>query len=646
MVTGISMRLRTFRDVSIKHKLTLIIMLTSSVALLLAGAAFGTYELIMFRRAMTSHLLTLAEIIGANSTAALAFNDQSAARETLTALSAEPHIVSTTIYARDGRAFAKYFRADMSQDLSPPTPQKDGYHFGQDHLVLFRRIMLDGEQVGTVYIQSDLQELRARLQLYVGIVVAVMLASSCVAFVLSSKLQGVISQPIMHLAQTARVVSVEKNYAVRAVKQSQDELGLLIDGFNDMLHQIQERDAALQQAHDELEKRVRERTQELQQEVAERQRAEEALRESEMRFRSVAQSANDAIIAADSSGNIVFWNKGAQAIFGYAEAEVLEKPLTLLMPPRYRDTHRRGLERMRTTGEAHIIGQTVALQGLRKDGSEFPFELSLATWQTEEGTFYSGILRDITERKRAEDEIRTLNTELEQRVVERTAQLTAANQELEAFSYSVSHDLRAPLRSIDGFSRILLKSYLDKLDTPGQDYLQRVRAASQRMGQLIDDLLELSRVTRVELRREAVDLSALARAIAAELQQTQPGRQVTFVIAEGLVARGDVRLLRGVLENLLNNAWKFTGKLTHAEITFGSTQQDGRPVYCVHDNGAGFDMAYADKLFGAFQRLHPASEFEGTGIGLATVQRIIHRHGGRVWAEGAVGQGARFYFTL
>jgi light-regulated signal transduction histidine kinase (bacteriophytochrome) len=166
------------------------------------------------------------------------------------------------------------------------------------------------------------------------------------------------------------------------------------------------------------------------------------------------------------------------------------------------------------------------------------------------------------------------------------------------------------------------------------------------MGQLIDDLLNLSRVTHVELHREAVDLSALGRTIAAELQQTQPGRQVTFVIAEGLVAQGDARLLRVVLENLLNNAWKFTGKLTHAKITFGSTPQDGRPVYCVRDNGAGFDMAYADKLFGAFQRLHATSEFEGTGISLATVQRIIHRHGGRVWAESAVGQGATFSFTL
>jgi PAS domain S-box-containing protein len=377
-----------------------------------------------------------------------------------------------------------------------------------------------------------------------------------------------------------------------------------------------------------------------------RQRAEEALRESELRFRSVAQSAHDAIIAADSRGNIIFWNQGAQAIFGYAEADVLGKPLTLLMPPRYRDAHQRELERLQTTGESHRLGQPMALQGLRQDGSEFAVELSLATWQTEEGTFYSGILRDITERKWAEDEIRRLNVALEQRVVERTVQLEAANQELEAFSYSVSHDLRAPLRSIDGFSRFLLTHCLDKLDAREQDYLQRIRAASQRMGQLIDDLLHLARLTRIDICRQAVDLSKLARIIAAELRQTQPQRHVECVIADGLVVDGDGRLLRVMLENLLGNAWKFTAKLPQAKVEVGSTQHDGKTVYFVRDNGAGFDMAYADKLFAPFQRLHTPDEFEGSGIGLATVQRIVHRHGGRIWTEGAVDQGATFYFTL
>jgi signal transduction histidine kinase len=250
--------------------------------------------------------------------------------------------------------------------------------------------------------------------------------------------------------------------------------------------------------------------------------------------------------------------------------------------------------------------------------------------------------RIIEEQRQAEEQIRKLNTELENRAVE----LEAINNELEAFSYSVSHDLRAPLRSIDGFSNALQEDYADVLDERGKGYLQRVCTSTRRMAQLIDDLLGLSRVTRSEMRRETVDLSTLVHTIAADLQQTEPNRSVEWDITDGLTAKGDARLLQIALENLLGNAWKFTGKKEQARITFGATQDSERTVYFIRDNGAGFDSAYADMLFGAFQRLHSASEFPGTGIGLATVQRIVRRHGGQIWAESAVDQGATFYFTL
>ena len=245
------------------------------------------------------------------------------------------------------------------------------------------------------------------------------------------------------------------------------------------------------------------------------------------------------------------------------------------------------------------------------------------------------IVKDITERKQLEEDLKRKTVELE-----------ALNKELESFSYSVSHDLRAPLRSIDGFSQALLEDYAEILNTQGKDYLQRVRTATQRMAEIIDALLELSRVIRSKIRFEQVDLSQMAQKIARELQERQPERQVNFVITPGLIANGDARLLKLVLENLLGNAWKFTGKQPHAKIEFGFMGSTGESVYFVRDNGAGFDKAYADKLFSAFRRLHSADEFSGIGIGLATVKRIIHRHGGRVWAEGEVGKGATFYFTL
>jgi PAS domain S-box-containing protein len=257
------------------------------------------------------------------------------------------------------------------------------------------------------------------------------------------------------------------------------------------------------------------------------------------------------------------------------------------------------------------------------------------------------IIVNALERKQAEESIRKFNEELEQRVIQRTQQLEAANQELEAFAYSVSHDLRAPLRAIDGFSLALIEDYSSQLDEGAISYLDRVRAASQRMGQLIDDLLKLSRVTRSEMVHHTVNLSALVDEIADELQGTEPMRNVTFHIQPGVTARGDQQLLRVMLTNLLNNAWKFTSKKEQSVIEFGRLDDNPDvPIYFVRDNGVGFNMDYADKLFGTFQRLHSTHEFEGTGIGLATVKRIVLRHGGRIWAEGDVNHGATFYFTL
>ncbi len=306
---------------------------------------------------------------------------------------------------------------------------------------------------------------------------------------------------------------------------------------------------------------------------------------------------------------------------------------------------------MRGTGQAVILlmlpmvarDQVLGLVELWTEEKDYtPDEIRLAhnlatqaAIAIENARLYEQAQQELVERRRVEDTLR-----------ERTLQLEAINKELEAFSYSVSHDLRAPLRTIDGFSQILLEDYAGKLDAEGRDSLCRVRAASQRMEQLIQDLLTLSRITRCDIHRRTVDMTALARGIAAELKQRDLDRQVDFLIEEDVAVNGSDGLLRVLLENLLGNAWKFTSKRARAQIEFGTTQQDGTRVYFVRDDGAGFDAAYTERLFGAFQRLHSRTEFDGTGIGLATVQRIVHRHGGRVWAEGAVEQGATFYFTL
>jgi signal transduction histidine kinase len=483
--------MRRFHNLPIRHKLTLLSIVASGSALLLACAAFVSYDFWTFRESMLMKLSTQAAIVGYNSSAAIEFNDARAAADILAAFSAESDVTAAATYNRDGRLFARFQRAGAGLAVGEALPASisnlaSRHRFRGGYLDLTRPIVFNGKPVGAVAIRADLGGRNKRLGRYIGIALVIFLFCATGSVLVARTLRDRISRPILKLAETARAVSKNQDYSIRATAPGQDEVGHLIQTFNEMLATIQEKNTELKDARDESERRV----------------------------------------------------------------------------------------------------------------------------------------------------------------IERTAQLEEANKELEAFSYSVSHDLRGPLRAIDGFSQALLEDYMAVLDAQGQNYLQRVRAASQRMAQLIDDLLMLSRMSREAIRLEVVDLSALARAILADLKESEPRRRVETCVSDDVTANCDARLLRVVLENLLRNAWKFTSKHDTAKIEFGVVQSNGKPVYFVRDDGAGFDAAYMDKLFGPFQRLHASSEFEGTGIGLATVQRIIHRHGGRVWAEAAVEQGATFYFTL
>jgi PAS domain S-box-containing protein len=374
-------------------------------------------------------------------------------------------------------------------------------------------------------------------------------------------------------------------------------------------------------------------------------RREALQRQSEERFRLLVEAIKDyGICLLDTEGRIVSWNAGAEAIHGYRTEEILGRPFTLFHPEPASGWDPHGtLQRAAAEGRFEDEGWRV-----RKDGSRFWANTVFTPIRDEADRLrgYAKITRDLTERKRSEEVIARLNADLERRVRERTVELEAANAELEAFSYSVSHDLRAPLRGIDGFSQALMEDCKDRLEPASTDYLRRIVAATRKMSDLIDGLLDLSRVSRAEMRHQDVDLSAMARQVADGLQRSAPQRGVEWVIDEGLRAHGDPRLLRVVLDNLIGNAWKFTGGKERARIRVGARQNGDGHAYFVADDGAGFDMAYAGKLFGAFQRLHSDREFEGTGIGLATVRRVVNRHGGRIWAEAETGRGATFFFTL
>ena len=380
--------------------------------------------------------------------------------------------------------------------------------------------------------------------------------------------------------------------------------------------------------------------------ITDRKHAEEALAKTAQYLATAQSIAHVGSWEWNIETGELLWSDETRRIFGLQPGQVDPRYGRALQfaHPHDRERYEATLQRAVESGGTF----SVEIRIVRADATEGTVIVAGGVFGAEDGQprTFIGVVQDISERKRAEDEIRALNEALERRVSERTEELAIINEELEAFSYSVSHDLRAPLRQIEGFSRILLEDYAAQVGAEVKQYLHRIQAGTQRMGQLIEDLLNLSRVTLEQMVRQVVHLSDLAQAIVADLRRSAPNRPVELVIAPGLVAEGDPHLLRVALDNLLGNAWKYTSKHGAARIEFGVIEREGEVVYFVRDDGAGFDMTRAAKLFGAFQRFHSTSEFEGTGVGLAIVQRIIRRHGGRIWAEAEVDKGATFYFTL
>ena len=505
-----------FRDRPIGAKLLWIAALASGTALVSSGLVLALHEAHDFRQSLVRRLRIHAEIIGFNSASALLFRDEAVAASTLGALRASSDILGAAVYDESGRLFAA-FSAPGAGFTAPPslaeTAPADREEAGS--LVLVNPIVFEGRRIGTILLRASLRELNDRLRGFAGIFAAVSALAFAVALLISRGFQQAVSRPVQALAAAARRVSEERDYSVRATVESRDEVGQLVEAFNDMLAQIQRRDEQLAESMEGLERRVEERTRELARELEERRRAEEEI--------------------------------------------------------------------------TRLVGQN---------------ELRLA-------------------------------------------ELTSLNQEIESFSYSVSHDLRAPLRHIAGFVELLRKHAEPVLDDKARRYLTVISGGAQRMGRLIDDLLAFSRTSRTEMVEGRVELAPLVQDVIAEITREAGDREVEWKVEALPTVIGDRAMLRIVLMNLLANAYKYTGKSASAHVEVGvRPSEDGRVILFVRDDGVGFDMRFADKLFGVFQRLHKSDEFEGTGIGLATVQRIVRRHGGRVWADSKPGEGATFYATL
>lgn len=594
-----------FNYSSISTKLKIVILSTTLLAVVFVYAGFFTYERVTFRKITVDDLETKADIIAENINAALVFQDSADAARVLRSLHSQHRIISAAVYDQNGVLFTTYTR-EGEIEIFPRKPESKAIRYEENALILYRPVLVNDHQIGMLYMRMDLLRQTERFWSYIQIAFFVLLGSLAVAYAMATVLERNISRPIMNLASTIQEVSKRQDYSLRTSRTTDDETGFLADAFNLMLTQIQERDTTLQN--------------------------------SEERYRTTLDNLQEGCQIISFDYRYLYLNDVSAKQGRNLKADLLGNTMMEKYP---------GIEKshfftlLRECLENHV-SHKMENEFVYPDGTVGWFALNIEP--VPEGAFI--LSADITKEKQQEIELVNYREHLEELVNNRTVQFEAANKELEAFSYSVSHDLRAPLRHIDGFAQLLKKKYYDLLNDQGQRYVDNISGAAKEMGQLIDELLVFSRMGREDLQTNAVNMDKTVQSIIEELTPGTEHRNITIQKNALPIVRGDQSMLRLVWMNLLSNAFKYSNKIENALIRIKCQTIDKEFIFSVNDNGAGFDMKYVDKLFGVFQRLHRSDDFEGIGIGLANVHRIIMRHHGRVWAEGEVGKGATFYFSL